>query len=38
MNTDQLKGKLQDAIGHIKQATGEATGNDRHRGVCHHTR
>ena len=29
MNTDQIKGKLQDAIGHIKQAAGEATGNDR---------
>ena len=29
MNTDQIKGKLQDAIGHIKQGAGEAVGNDK---------
>ncbi len=29
MNIDQIKGKLQDAIGHVKQGTGEAVGDDK---------
>lgn len=29
MNTDQIKGKLQDVLGHIKQGAGEAVGDDK---------
>ena len=29
MNTDQLKGKIEQAIGHVKQGVGEAFGDDK---------
>ncbi len=29
MNTDQIKGKLEQVVGHVKQGVGEALGNDK---------
>ena len=32
MNKDQVKGRIEEAKGNVKEATGKAVGNDRLRG------